>query len=121
MRVTGVSKRELREAIVDMTGGCGIQHNGWPCGTCFGFTAGALDDGQGPYAAAPWHAILAYRGDYNDYIKGDAIEMAEGIERDENGKFVRHITIMVPLADVKKTIVRIAKKLGVYHTPPVKH
>ena len=60
-----MTKKELREALVRETMGCGIQHNGWPCNTCFHSIDLKLTQDIHEY----WLAVLAYRGDYPDLPK----------------------------------------------------
>lgn len=45
-------KKKLRIATE-----CTIQHNGWPCGTCFYWISKKLKNSH-------WQAVLAIRGDY---------------------------------------------------------
>ena len=52
MTVTGVPKRQFRDRLVAVCGGCAIQHNGWPCGSCF----------QVHFDGDQWRAVLAFRG-----------------------------------------------------------
>jgi hypothetical protein len=51
-----MKKSVLKKALRNATG-CGIQHNGWPCGTCF-FSI------DGPLTNKDWQAVLLFRGDY---------------------------------------------------------
>lgn len=46
----------LRVALVDATAGCAIQHDGWPCGTCFFDISEKLTNKD-------WQALLLFRGD----------------------------------------------------------
>jgi len=60
-----INREDLRSALVDATMGCGVQHDGWPCNTCFhslelNITPGRLHE--------LWEAVLSFRGDYNDVI-----------------------------------------------------
>lgn len=60
-----MNKRELKTILRHATH-CTIQHDGWPCGTCFGAYLSRLnipEDKHNPY----WQAVLRYRGDYNDF------------------------------------------------------
>jgi hypothetical protein len=51
-----MNAKELKKALRGKTG-CGIQHNGWPCGTCFFDISEKLTN-------ADWQAVLFKRGDY---------------------------------------------------------
>ena len=57
-----VTKKQLRNKLVEATKGCNIQHNGWPCNTCFH----ALDLPLKEEIHEYWLAVLAFRGDYPD-------------------------------------------------------
>ena len=50
------TKRELKNILVEATS-CSVQHNGWPCGTCFYAISPRLNNHH-------WQAVLAWRGDY---------------------------------------------------------
>lgn len=58
-------KRELKAKLVNATGGCDVQHTGWPCNTCFHVLRLNLKEDIHNY----WLAVLAYRGDYPQLIK----------------------------------------------------
>ena len=74
-------RRLLKELLEEQTG-CTMQHDGWTCGTCFfpiiDEIKGLSDDDDHNY----WLAVLAVRGDYNDfdwkkqYPDKDVIEFA---------------------------------------------
>ena len=49
-------KQKLKQILLDATG-CGIQHDGWPCGTCFFNMSEKLTNKD-------WQALLLFRGDY---------------------------------------------------------
>ena len=51
-----MNKIRLKRALKKKTY-CAIQHDGWPCGTCFFFMSGTLTNQD-------WQALLLYRGDY---------------------------------------------------------
>jgi len=56
-----MEREQLRQLLQDKTG-CAIQHDGWPCNTCFH----SLDLGLSPeHQHDIWESILAYRGDYS--------------------------------------------------------
>ena len=59
------NREELRENLTFMVGGCDIQHDGWPCGSCFCCNLSDLDlqHDIGKY----WEAVLDFRGDYDDF------------------------------------------------------
>lgn len=57
MRGRWAKRRELQDRLLEATG-CGIQHTGWPCGTCFHSLGLRTEDA--------WHATLVLRGDYKD-------------------------------------------------------
>ena len=58
-------KAQLRKAT-----GCTIQHDGWPCGTCFFRINDSLSN-------ADWQAVLLTRGDYK---KEDLDNLPQNIE-----------------------------------------
>lgn len=58
-----MTKPELKSLLKKETGGCTIQHDGWPCGTCFG--AILPDNLTDEKKQAFWSTLLAYRGDYS--------------------------------------------------------
>jgi hypothetical protein len=51
-----MDKKFFKKALVNKTS-CAIQHNGWPCGTCFFSMSKKLTNND-------WQATLLYRGDY---------------------------------------------------------
>lgn len=51
-----MNKAKLKKALAKKTG-CKIQHNGWPCGTCFFVISNKLINQD-------WQSLLWYRGDY---------------------------------------------------------
>ena len=57
-----MNKKLFRRALVKATSGCNIQHDGWPCNSCFHYLdlGGAFREKVHDY----WLAVLAYRGDY---------------------------------------------------------
>jgi hypothetical protein len=57
-----MNRRKLKSALVKITGGCSIQHDGWPCNSCFHCIDLELKENIHEY----WLAVLAYRGDYDD-------------------------------------------------------
>jgi hypothetical protein len=57
-----IDKRFLKRLLVKATGGCNIQHTGWPCNTCFHVLDLPLKHNIHDY----WLAVLAFRGDYPD-------------------------------------------------------
>ena len=57
-----MNRSKFRKALVKATGGCNIQHDGWPCNTCFHQLELPLKEDIHSY----WIATLAYRGDYPD-------------------------------------------------------
>lgn len=50
------TKQEFKEMLADKTN-CGIQNNGWTCGTCFFEISDKLTNQD-------WQSLLLYRGDY---------------------------------------------------------
>lgn len=54
--ITTRQKSRLKNVLTQATG-CRVQHNGWPCGTCF-FTAHDKLTNQ------DWQTVLYIRGDY---------------------------------------------------------
>jgi hypothetical protein len=51
-----MNKRQLKKDLYRATK-CNVQHNGWPCGTCFFAMSYKLENED-------WQALLLYRGDY---------------------------------------------------------
>lgn len=102
MIVKGVRRKEFRKALVEASGGCVIQHDGWPCGSC------CYGNGK------DWHAILAYRGDYNNSLQDGNYKMCKEIEYNPDGTFKRHVFIDVPVGEIKARIIGLATQLGVY-------
>lgn len=51
-----MKREELKEALYKKLG-CDMQHDGWPCGTCFF----SIDDSL---TNQDWQALLFFRGDY---------------------------------------------------------
>ena len=54
--------KELKEYLAEETG-CAIQHDGWPCGSCFSTIDIELKEDIREY----WQPVLSVRGDYDDY------------------------------------------------------
>ena len=105
MRVPGVRREAFRRAVVAASCGCTVQHDGWPCGTCF---AEAVPEDGG----RAWRAVLAYRGDYDDSVHGDSIRMATRVVFGADGAFSHHVFEETPLADVRRTVQALARTLG---------
>ena len=57
MKIKGVKKYLVEET------GCAIQHDGWPCGTCFHTIDIDLKEKIDEY----WQPVLSVRGDYDDF------------------------------------------------------
>ena len=58
-----MNREELRNMLGDEIG-CGIQHDGWPCNSCFhSMDWLELDEDVHNY----WEAVLDFRGDYDDF------------------------------------------------------
>ena len=55
--MSGFTKREFKDALVDECYGCAVQHTGWPCATCFFHLSDDITN-------ADWQTVLHYRGDY---------------------------------------------------------
>ena len=55
-----MNKKIFKKKLKEKTN-CGIQHNGWTCGTCF-FSLNKK--GKEKLTNADWQALLLYRGDY---------------------------------------------------------
>ena len=55
-----VDKLQNKQEVETM---CTIQHTGWPCNSCFHSMNLKLKEDIHKY----WEAVLAIRGDYNDY------------------------------------------------------
>lgn len=54
-----MNKRDFKSALKRSCGGCSIQHNGWPCGTCFFEIDNSITNSD-------WQMVLLYRGDYKE-------------------------------------------------------
>ncbi len=66
-----MNRKQLRRLLVTATAGCNIQHDGWPCNSCFH----ALDLDLKQDIHDYWEAVLAYRGDYPELEKkGDLLK-----------------------------------------------
>jgi hypothetical protein len=55
-----MDRESFRKSLIDAVGGCDIQHDGWPCSSCFRALKLDLTHPIRDY----WEAVLAYRGDY---------------------------------------------------------
>ena len=76
-----MTKRELKRILKKKTG-CAIQHDGWPCGTCFGSLLESLHiDPDSTKAEVLWQSLLVYRGDYKlgDIVKLDQVTIDTSI------------------------------------------
>lgn len=73
--------RELIDLFADKTG-CGVQHKGCPCNTCFHAIEGV------DFRHICWVMLLYMRGDYKDYE--NALDL---IEKELNGEKMRGRTI----------------------------
>jgi NDP-sugar pyrophosphorylase family protein len=51
-----MNKAKLKKALKQVTG-CSVQHDGWPCGTCFYNISKSLKNQD-------WQNVLLIRGDY---------------------------------------------------------
>lgn len=65
-----VDRFELKQALAKATH-CEIQHDGWPCGTCF---FGLSEK----FKNSDWQALLLFRGDYR---KGDLDNLPEDVDK----------------------------------------
>ena len=106
MRVKGVNRRKFRQAVVDASGGCTLQHDGWPCGSDF------------PGNQEDWHAVLAYRGDYDGpevrIVKADGsvvYKMTTDIVYKQDGTFSHHVFVEIPEDEIKRRIQALAQRL----------
>ena len=52
-----MKKMQMKRTLLKATGGCNIQHTGYPCGTCFFAMSDELTNED-------WQALLYFRGDY---------------------------------------------------------
>jgi hypothetical protein len=52
----------LKKYLAEETG-CTIQHDGWPCGSCFN----SIDIKLAKNISEYWQPVLSIRGDYNDF------------------------------------------------------
>ncbi len=57
-----VNKNKLRRKL-EKELGCTIQHDGWPCGSCFHTIDIDLREDISEY----WQPVLSVRGDYDDF------------------------------------------------------
>jgi len=65
--MNGINKVKLKKALMSASCGCDIQHDGWPCGTCF-FEIGKSIKNE------DWQNVLLIRGDYKE---GDLSNLPE--------------------------------------------
>ena len=56
-----IKYKELQNRVLDYFG-CSIQHNGWPCNSCFHTIGEELNLAEDIHDY--WVAVLAIRGDY---------------------------------------------------------
>ena len=65
-----MTKLELKRRLKKETGGCVIQHDGWPCGTCFGTVLNKYNAPENLHSDI-WQSLLVYRGDYKlgEYVQ----------------------------------------------------
>lgn len=56
-----MNKLKFKRALINASCGCDIQHDGWPCGTCF-FSISSK------FTNKDWQAVLLFRGDYQKEI-----------------------------------------------------
>lgn len=72
-------RRFLKKWSVMISGGCDIQHDGWPCGTCYLDAIESL--GLPKHLKQPmWDLVLAIRGDYDDFDWEEAISEEQMIK-----------------------------------------
>ena len=57
-----MNKKKLKQYLAEETG-CTIQHDGWPCGSCFNTIDVELAEDIKEY----WQPVLSIRGDYDDF------------------------------------------------------
>ena len=78
-----ITREELRDKLVDEIG-CGAQHDGWPCNTCFhDMDKSRMEMRLEHHVHDYWEAVLDFRGDYDDYnwpIETDTSRFPELIE-----------------------------------------
>lgn len=67
----------LRKVLVNATGGCAIQHDGWPCNSCFHSLDISVSSDR---LHEMWEAVLAFRGDYEDVI--EEYDLPTGIKQE---------------------------------------
>ena len=72
--ITDNDKRKLKKLLVNKTG-CDIQHNGWPCNSCFH----AMDLVTDKDIHDLWESTLVVRG---DYINGEYFYIEPATIRD---------------------------------------
>lgn len=106
MKIKGIARAAFKRRIVEAAGGCAIQYDGWPCGSCF--SAAGIGDLEG----ADWRAVLAFRGDYDKAIDGDVIVLCTDIERHADGSFKAHVMSRIPLAEIEARIRALKQRLG---------
>ena len=94
-RVPGVSRRQLKRDLALFTG-CAIQHDGWCCGTCF------------PFEQKLWHAVLAFRGDYESPPYRTPTGYRLAISGDWHGDTYVHQFVDIPVDEIKRRIQRLA-------------
>ena len=75
-----LNREELQDKLA-IEIGCGIQHDGWPCNSCFHSMEDEWKMKEDIHDY--WEAILDFRGDYDDYnwpIETDTSRFPELIE-----------------------------------------
>lgn len=99
-------RSRFRKHVVDASGGCAIQHTGWPCGSCF-FEGMRADGVSNRRAGHWWHAVLIYRGDYGAYVKDDVARLCSSLRKYPSGK-VGHRWVKIPMSEIRRRIAEMA-------------
>lgn len=68
--IRDINRHKLQTLVVEATAGCCVQHDGWPCNTCFHYLGTYFHDLPGDIHDY-WLAVLAFRGDYDDIPRRD--------------------------------------------------
>lgn len=112
----GLKVRALRRDLAQFCS-CGLQHTGWPCNSCFHATRPASETCDDWHAI--WHAVLAFRGDYDDQFNPETqtYRMAVDLVFKPDGNFSHHVFVDVPVAVLRAGMERLQAILQAHGLP----